>query len=271
MNLRNKWTMGVVGLSAVLVLGVSAGTVYAQTATPDQAPVLGVQRFGKDVDHNALLAEALGISVEELQAAQTEARAAVIDEAVAEGRITQEQAEQMKQRDVGRGWGRLDGDSDHTALLAEALGISVEKLQAAQDEVRSNLIAEAVAAGEMTQEEADLMQARQALQEYLRDRMQTAYEQAVQQAVTDGVLTQAQADQILSQDGPFGGRGFFGGPGFFGGRGMRPGMDGGRHGGHRGGPFGGPGGIPNEAPAEPDQSTPESSSGTVAPLSNANL
>jgi hypothetical protein len=43
----------------------------------------------------------------------------------------------------------------------------------------------------------------------MRSAMTTAYEEAVQQAVADGVITQEQADVVLSL--PFGG--FFGGPG----------------------------------------------------------
>jgi hypothetical protein len=138
------------------------------------------------------------------------------------------------------------------------LGITAEELQAAKVEVQSRVLAEAVAAGEITQEEADMITARQALQEYLRDRMQTAYEAAVAQAVTDGVITQAQADQILSE----GGRGFMG-----------PGMGGGRHGGP--GEFGGRGHGPRQAPGDapdsPESTTPESSNGTVAPATNLSL
>jgi hypothetical protein len=261
MNLRNKWTMGVLGLGAALVIGTSATAVYAQTATPEPPAVGGPQQFTKE-DHSALLAEVLGISVEQLQAAQTQARNAAIDQAVAEGRITQEQADQMKQNATGRGFGfGRGGGSDQDALLAQALGITVEQLQAAKAEVQQRLLAEAVASGEITQEEADLMQARQALSEYLRDRMQTAYEAAVAQAVADGVITQAQADQILAEEDGFR---FFGGPGMGGGR---------HHGGPGGpdGPFGFPGGRPNDAPLPPADSTPEESDGTTEPATTLDL
>lgn len=265
MNLRNKWTMGLLSLGVAAIVGVSATAVYAQSATPDQAPAVGQQRFDRGADHSALLAEVLGISEEELQAAVAVARNAAIDQAVADGQITQEQADQMKAGQDGRGmgWGLLGKGADHDAELAAALGITLEELQAAKAEVNERVLANAVTAGEITQEEADLMAARQALHEYLRDKMQTAYETAVAQAVTDGVITQAQADQILSEDGA----GFFG-----------PGMGGGRHGGGRGdGPMGGPNGspgrgqAPNESPLDPESATPESSSVPVAPANDVNL
>jgi hypothetical protein len=260
MNLRNKWTMGVLALGTAVVIGASATAVYAQTATPEP-PATAPQQFTKE-EHSALLAEVLGISTEQLQAAMTQARNAAIDQAVAEARITQEQADQMKQETTGRGFGfGRGGDNDQDALLAQALGISVEQLQTAKAEVQKRLLTEAVAAGEITQEEADLMQARQALQEYLRDRMQTAYEAAVAQAVTDGVITQAQADQILAEEDGFR---FFGGPGMGGGR---------HHGGPGGGPngfFGFPGGRP-DAPQPPAEGTPEESDGTSVPATTLDL
>ena len=275
MNLRNKWTMGFLSLGAAAILGVTASTVYAQTATPtttpDQAPVTREARPGRGEDHSALLAEVLGISEEELQAAVTTARNAALDQAVADGEITQEQADRMKEEGAGRGWGPLGKGADHDAALAEALGITLEELQSAKAEVQQRLLDEAVAAGEITQEEADLMAARQALQEYLRDKMQTAYETAVAQAVTDGVITQAQADQILSEDG----QGMFD---FGMGGGPRGGRGHGDRGGHDGG-FGGPGGdfgrgprqAPEDAPAQPDSEQPEESGGSVTPSSNLNL
>jgi hypothetical protein len=263
MSFNKKWTLGLLSLATVLVLGVSATTVYAQTTeeTPAQDPAAGLMRPDRDEDHNADLSEALGISVEELEAAQIEARNAAIDQAVADGQLTQEQADQMKQGEArgGRGWGRFGGESDYDTLLAEALGITVEQLETAQQQVKDNALAEAVASGQITQEEADLIQARQDLQEYLRDRLQSAYEEGVQQAVTDGVITQEQADQILSEDGP----GFFG-SGFHGG-------------GHWGGPGGGmrgdrqPGGFPNATPPQPESSTPQGSSSPVAPSIGSSL
>lgn len=261
MNLRNKWSIGMLSLGAALLIGVSTTAVYAQTATPEQPPVAGMVRLHK-ADHNALLAEALGISPEELEAAQTQARNAAIDQAVAEGRITQEQADQIKQGEAGRGhgFGRF-GRDDHETLLAEALGVTLEELQSAKTEVQERILDEAVAAGELTQEEADLMQARQALQEYLRDRMQTAYEAAVAQAVAEGVITQAQADQLLNEDGVR----FFDGPGMHGGRhhGGRGGMDGG---------FGFPGGRFDDTPLpQPDSVTPEESEGGIEPSNTTDL
>ena len=110
--------------------------------------------------------------------------------------------------------------------LAEALGISITELEAAQAKARDTVIAEAVEAGTITQEQADLMSAREAVSAYIQDAMTKAYGEAVEQALADGVITQAQADLLLENGtmgfrGPgdffgFGGRGKFGGRGAFG-------------------------------------------------------
>ena len=98
-----------------------------------------------------------------------------------------------------------------------------------------------VQSGQLTQAQADDMKARDALMSNTKFQtsMKSAYQAAVQQAVSDGVITQAQADQIL-KDNP---NGFQGGPGGMGGRGG-PGRRGGQ-----GAPNGNPGnGAQNQQP-----------------------
>jgi hypothetical protein len=221
--------------------------------------------FGSMGQEDTFLAEALGISVDELQAARTAAYEAAIDQALADGLITQAQADALKS---GTGLGRglhgfvfgPDSSLDQESLLADALGITVEQLSAAREQAQSARLAQAVADGVITQEEADQMAARQALQAYIDPQTimvdalgistetlqtyqddgltlseilaqtgqtaseyvaarQAAYETYVQKAVSDGVITQAQADQAILDGarGPFGGHGKGGGFG-----GMRP-------------------------------------------------
>jgi hypothetical protein len=124
------------------------------------------------------------------------------------------------------GWGRGNQDG----LLAEALGISEDELADARDSAQAAALAEAVEAGEITQEEADLLLARQAFRDYLAEQAQAEYTATIQAAVEAGAITQEQADLLLSQDdGGFMGRGFgrhgMGFPGEDGprGRGMRGG------------------------------------------------
>jgi len=68
------------------------------------------------------------------------------------------------------GWAGRGQYSDNTAWLenlAKALGIPVDRLTTAQDTARATMLADAVAAGQITQEQADLMVARQALRPYI--------------------------------------------------------------------------------------------------------
>jgi ribosomal protein S20 len=246
--------------------------------------------FGGSIDYQQLLADALGVKVEVLQEAYETARTAAIEQAVDEGLITQEQADEML---VWGGIGRrgfgffgsrrppmgvAGGKIDEEGLLAAALKVSVGELQAAREEANQAAIAQAVEEGIITQEQADEMLARKNLQSYLerdallakaldmsveelkaayaggetlsmlmsergldaatvRERLQTAYDQALEQAVSDGVITQEQADEMQSRAGfgfgmPIGpgGRGGFGGRGgprggFRGGCPQAPGAD----------------------------------------------
>jgi len=124
----------------------------------------------------------------------------------------------------GRGFGPMGGNIDMEALLAEQLGVSVDELNAAEDKVFADELAAAVANGDLTQEQADLMAAQHAFQRFLAPRMEQAYSDALTAAVEEGILTQEQAD-LLESMVMHGGR--------FGRWGMEPGFPGGRgHGGH---------------------------------------
>ena len=129
-----------------------------------------------DIDYTALLADALGITVEELEQAYESAREAAIAQAVDEGLITQEQADRMLVWGGGvgfRGRGRMAGQADtidEATLLAEALGITTDELQAAREEANEAAIAQAVEEGLITQEQADEMLRRRTLREDYLDR-----------------------------------------------------------------------------------------------------
>ena len=263
----------VIGGFLALALTFGAYATFAQTdddtAVPETQPDTGatdafrlpgldhLRSRGFDrgamagIDGHELLAEALGISVDELETAQAAARAAAIEQAVAEGLITQAQADQFLsgayagRRGFGLNWGIPGGGIDYAALLADALGISVEELQAAQAEAHAAKLAEMVAAGVLTQEQADMLQAYKDVAGYvdydaLTASVRSFFQAAIEQALADGAITQAQADQMLENLSRIEMRDF---PGF-GGRGG--------HRGHGRGGFGGPAFPAPSQPAAPD-------------------
>ena len=100
---------------------------------------------------------------------------------------------------------------------------------------------------------SELMTAQGIDADTLQTNVQAAYASAIARAVTDGVITQAQADAVLAQEtngfGLFGGRGF-GGHG---------GGHGGGHRGHHG--RGGSWGIPS-LPSTPDSGSDDTTTDT---------
>jgi hypothetical protein len=132
MKMQNKWTRAlvvVVALAVIAGVGIVAVPGVAQAATSYIAPFeFGLRGSGG----NELLADALGITVDELNTAQLEARNAAIDQAVEEGTLTQEEADLMKTREAFH------------AFVSE-------RVQAAYDQA----VADAVAQGIVTQEQAD--------------------------------------------------------------------------------------------------------------------
>ena len=87
--------------------------------------------FRISFDYDAFIAEELGVTVEELQAARKAAHDAALEQAVSEGVITEDQAELIK---AGRA---LREYIDHKEILSQALGIDVADLEAAREEGKS--------------------------------------------------------------------------------------------------------------------------------------
>lgn len=225
MKQARKWAILLTGGALALTIAVGATAAFAQepvtpTPTPKAQVAPGLPGFGGrgfgfhgrhgSTQFDELLAQELGITVEQLNAARDAAYNRALDQAVQDGTITQEQADLLKAKQALRTY------IDEEAIVAGALGMTVEELQ------------DAKAAGQSL---AEILEAQGLDFATYRDALQQAYEDAVAQAVADGVVTQEQADQLLTGPGlgGFGGRHGFGGrPSFRGPRGggfwNRPGI-----------------------------------------------
>ena len=192
--LAGAWLLGTP--SAASASEMTAEDVQALTQSTTEPGLLGEGylahggwgRGGEGtIDYQQLLADALGIKVEELEKAYQDAQTAAIEQAVELGLITRERADEMlvwggmdgkwfgKVKDLrfrGRG-GVPDAEDkiDENALLADALSITPEELQAAREQANQAALEQAIAEGLITQEQADEMAARkqtdEALQSYL--------------------------------------------------------------------------------------------------------
>jgi hypothetical protein len=278
--------------SAVMALAIGAAALFSPSAVYAQTLANGGpvgELMGGRGESDTYLAQALGIPIDQLTAAKDAAWVAIIDQALADGLITDAQATSLKANGYkfhgrGRGltcWLVNEANLDYEAALAAQLGITSEALTAARALARDLQIQAAVDSGEISAEQADQMRAHLALRTYIdRETMlanalgisvadletaresgkttsdlitelgltedgvtaalKLAVETALQQAVTDGVITQAQADQFLADTNLYSLDSFSGGPRGRGGMGEGMGegmMGGGRHG--RGGPRGG--------------------------------
>jgi len=215
MNRKRTWiALGAAALAVAVVLVALVLPAAADAVVAAPAMHRGGIGFGPGIAGDEALAKALGISVDDLQAARQSAYEAAVKQAVDEGLVTQAQADALLERgrfDLLRMMGRFVGAGDvidQEALLADALGISIDDLRAAQQAAADAQLDQAVENGRLTQEQADMMRARQNLGTYLQeqglgDRMRALLEEAVQGAVEAGVITQEQADAFLSNQGRF--------------------------------------------------------------------
>ena len=179
---QKKWIGILIGTIAAFVLALGTTSLFTTTSEAASSEALDSQQVGqfhdagKRGERDSLLADALGITVEELQAARETARQAGIEQAVAEGLITQEQADEILSGERNRFRGKRAGKRglghtiDREALLADALGITVEELQAAHEKAREAGLEQAIAEGRITEEASRNDQGPPSPQELYRQR-----------------------------------------------------------------------------------------------------
>jgi hypothetical protein len=218
MKKRMKWIYMIAGGLLTVGLAVGAGFVYLRSEAAERRTLGSINSRASglytgwlgDEDrpmgkYEEALAEALGISIEELQEALDTIREATIQTAIEAGDLTQDQADQLLDLDGSplRGRRRSIGiGSEVNELLANELGISTTALEAAQEKAQDAMFAAAIEAGDLSETQAELMRANRAMEPYLQAAMTEAFENAVEQALSEGAITQAQADLLLENGGP---------------------------------------------------------------------
>ncbi len=208
----NKNKLISLGAGVAAVASIAGGTLFALSSNSGSSSALGLtdselQTIATNVAatpqeerdaYIAKLAANLGVDVQKLKDAINKTNVEVIDEKVADGTMTQERADAMKERmqngetffgiGGGRG-GRGDkgmggpGMGMNGADLAAFLGIDEATLRT---ELQTKSLATVA---------SDHGKGRDQLKAFLTDSVKTA----LAQAVTDGRITQAQADERLSQ------------------------------------------------------------------------
>ncbi len=212
-----------IGATVVLASPVEQGSEEETATEPDQPPIergLLAQIFDRE-SVQAIIADTLGISVEELEAAKEEGirmqqlaeeqgvaiediqaaveayKAEAVQDALDAELITEAQAEWLLSHDgrptrhqVRRGIRNLIRNIIDPDMMketaADALGLSVEEFAEARE-------------GGMTMQE--LAEEQGVEIEVVWEAMRATFEVLVEQAVDDGTITRFQADRILEHDG----------------------------------------------------------------------
>lgn len=219
MTLRK--TLVILGLVGAVAAAVVAGTAFAQTPTP--TPGQSGTNYQQLFENQ--LASALGITTDKLTSAFTTARNATVDQAVKDGKLTQQQADSIKSKPatgpgLGFGFGHFGhgprggmgfiGGPDVQSAIAGALGITTQELQT---QLQSGKTLAQIAGGNAAAVKTAIV---------------NTIKPKLDQAVKDNKLTQARETQIIDgiQNGDLS---QFGGhwgmrPGGKGGPGTRPSM-----------------------------------------------
>ena len=136
--MKSPWRIAIAVAAVLALAGTAVGIVAAQT--DGEVPVPGKERLSNFISG---LAENLGVSQEELEEAIDQTQFDLVDERVAAGDLSEEQADQIRERIesgegfFGKGGRRHGGGSLAGEALAEFLGIAVEELREARADEQS--------------------------------------------------------------------------------------------------------------------------------------
>jgi hypothetical protein len=173
-----------------------AGAV-AVAALAGGGAALAASQFGSDADEQAILndaAQRLGVEPQELDEALKDAYAARIDEAVAAGRLTEEQGEAMKEHLESQGLPMFGGPGHHGGPGMHGgpgLDAAAAYLGLSEDELRTALQSGKTLA-EVTADEGKSVDG-------LKDAMLADAEEHLDAAVADGRLTEERKQEILAE------------------------------------------------------------------------
>jgi len=195
----SKLRIAMAVMAAVMALSVSA-VAFAQTPTPPTSPTPQSPLSADNQTFWQTLADKLGTSVDKVQQAVRDALKAVVAQALKNGKLTQSQADAANSRIdqqqfnkplFGPFEGRRGFEMGHGGFAAGAeinaaaakLGMTVQDLMT---ELRSGKTL------------ADVAKEKNVSADDLKAAIITAISTQIDQAVTNGKLTQAQADQLKS-------------------------------------------------------------------------
>jgi len=186
-----KWRLGAVVLAMFILAGAISGMAYASTdqdqnGKPDMAAMYEnfISKFAAN----------LGVSDDQVKEALDATNEQMLAEAVEQGRLTQEQADNMKSGEGfgffgfghgrGQGPGGPGGNSD---AMASILGITADELKA-QFEAGTKI--------------EDIVTAQGMTMDQFQQKMEELRKEEISKAVADGKITQEQAGKMSQHMGP---------------------------------------------------------------------
>jgi len=185
-----KWTLAGVGGAAVAgVLIVSAlglGVTSAQQPGGSGDTEGGVKGFFNR--YSDALADSLGISRSELNEKRKAAVDETLDEAVDNGRLTQEQADKIKNHDWGRAGKLVDTAKN---ALTDIFGAAASTLGMTTEELRTEL--------KDGKSLADIAAEQNVGTDKLKADITAEIDEQLDKAVADGTITQERADAIAKK------------------------------------------------------------------------
>lgn len=188
-----KWMKWGLGAGAALLAGGAltfAVLAIGGTASAQEGPGSNGPRFLE------LLAQKLGVSVDQLKAAGTDARNQLVDELLATGTITQAQADKIKSADIGAGFGfHMGGRGGPGAFGVRGVKLAVDVAQITADlsKISVDVVKQELQQGKSF---AQIAAEHGSSRDALKSAVIAAHTKALQDRVNSGEITQAQADQI---------------------------------------------------------------------------
>jgi hypothetical protein len=180
-------------------IGLLAGTLTLGTGGAVAANQLGVPGVGGDRQarcetFQARFAENLGITTEQLQSTRKQTAIELIDEALAAGTITPEQAQKAKER-VNSSQGACERVGERSPVKAHVAKVEIKAVAGRLGITEAELVRELRGGKSLAQVAGEHNVSRDQLKATMHD----AFKGELDRAVASGKVTQERADKALAQ------------------------------------------------------------------------
>jgi hypothetical protein len=192
--MSRRLRIGSIVVLALLLVGTASFAAWAQNDSNENAGKFNADQLKEAYqEFVSKLADNLGVDEDEVQSALEATKEQMLDEAVQQGILTQEQADKIAENENGFGFGFGFGSGPRAGGGGPGFGHNIDAIAGILDRTADELKTEMEAGKKLDQ----IVTESGLTMEQFQEKLLAAEKEQISQDLADGKITQEQADKML--------------------------------------------------------------------------